>query len=116
MKQALLIAVVSLSLAFTASSAYADKHDGQQREMKADANGDGKVSFEEFKAAHMARIEARFKRKDINQDGFIDASDIKVIKKERHAKKQAKREDDKKALREKYIEEKKKRKKHFYKY
>lgn len=120
MKQTFTMVIVSLSLALTAGSAYAEhhkgEHDGKKHEMKADTNGDGKVSFEEFKAARMANIEERFKRKDINNDGFIDESDIKVIKQEKRAKKQAKQTEDKKALREKYMEERKKRKSHFHKY
>ena len=41
-----------------------------------DANGDGKVSKEEFMAFHQKELEERFKRLDANGDGFVDKSEL----------------------------------------
>jgi len=49
------------------------------RELKADTNQDGKVSYEEFKASHEKRQEAQFKRMDSNGDGFIDEAERKQM-------------------------------------
>ncbi len=42
---------------------------------KMDANQDGRVTFAEFKAAHIRRLEKRFKRMDRNGDGVISRED-----------------------------------------
>lgn len=39
---------------------------------KADTDGDGKVSFEEYKAARLKNIEQQFNNLDVNHDGYID--------------------------------------------
>jgi len=49
------------------------------RELKADTNQDGKISYEEFKASHEKRQEAQFKRMDTNGDGFIDEAERKSM-------------------------------------
>ncbi|MDA1085511.1 MAG: hypothetical protein O2901_00640 [Verrucomicrobia bacterium] len=41
----------------------------------ADADGDGEVTFEEFKTAHLAGLEERFKKMDRNGDGVISPED-----------------------------------------
>jgi hypothetical protein len=41
----------------------------------ADANGDGEVTFEEFKTAHLARLQKRFEKRDRNGDGVISPED-----------------------------------------
>lgn len=57
----------------------ATPHPGQSSHMlKMDANHDGKISRDEFRAAHEKRSEEHFKRMDTNGDGFIDEA-------ERHA-------------------------------
>lgn len=43
--------------------------------LKADADGDGKLSFEEFKAARVRLIEQQFAHMDTNHDGFVDAQE-----------------------------------------
>ncbi|MDP8568156.1 EF-hand domain-containing protein [Methylophilus aquaticus] len=43
--------------------------------LKADADGDGKLSFEEFKAARVRLIEQQFEHLDTNHDGFVDAEE-----------------------------------------
>lgn len=88
--------LVSLLLAFGSATVYANHHEAGEREkteMKADVNNDGKVSYEEFKAAREKHMEEHFKRRDLNGDGFID-------------------EAEKKAAREKWKEHHKEMKKH----
>ena len=88
--------LVSLLLAFGSATVYANHHEvgeTEKTEMKADVNNDGKVSYEEFKAAREKHMEEHFKRRDVNGDGFID-------------------EAEKKAAREKWKEHHKEMKKH----
>jgi uncharacterized membrane protein YebE (DUF533 family) len=47
---------------------------------KSDANQDGKVSYEEFRAAGEKRMEKHFKRLDANGDGFIDQAEKQAVK------------------------------------
>lgn len=44
---------------------------------RADTNHDGKISMDEFKAAHEKRVEEMFKRMDTNGDGFIDKDEMR---------------------------------------
>jgi Ca2+-binding EF-hand superfamily protein len=48
--------------------------------VKADANQDGKVTYEEYRAASEKRIEAQFSRMDLNGDGFIDEAERQALK------------------------------------
>jgi Ca2+-binding EF-hand superfamily protein len=84
--------------------------------MQADTNHDGKVSFEEFKAAHEAAMLERFKSKDVNKDGFIDLEEKVVAQAKQKVEEQAKEEAEAKTSREKYEQERETRKKHFFKY
>jgi hypothetical protein len=43
--------------------------------MKADTNHDGKISWDEFRAASEKRSDELFKRMDTNGDGFIDEAE-----------------------------------------
>lgn len=85
-------------------------------EMKADTNGDNKVSYEEFKAAHEARLKARFERLDINGDGFVDFKEKKIAKQKQHEKEVAEKEALRESIRQELSEERKKRKRHFFKF
>lgn len=114
MKQISLIALVALII--TSANVYADMHETESDVMKADANNDGRVSFDEYKAAHEERMLTRFKRRDVNGDGFIDLAEKQVAKEKKQAKHQADKKAEQQALREKYQNDRKKRKKHFYKY
>jgi Ca2+-binding EF-hand superfamily protein len=42
--------------------------------MKLDTDGDGKVSYEEYRASKEKAHERQFKKMDTNGDGFIDAT------------------------------------------
>ena len=114
MKLICLIALVALI--FTSANVYANMHETDSDIMKVDANNDGRVSFDEYKAAHEERMHTRFKRRDVNGDGFIDLAEKQVAKEKKQAKHQEDKKAEQQALREKYQDDRKKRKKHFYKY
>jgi len=85
MKRSMLYTLLSSVLLVAAVTAYADHHEGaeqesEQHEMKADTNGDGKVSYEEFKAAREKHMQEHFNRRDTNHDGFIDEAERKSAK------------------------------------
>ncbi len=62
------------------SGPHAGGNDGmgghQQMMEQADTNHDGKISHDEFKAAHEKRMEEMFKKLDANGDGFIDKDEM----------------------------------------
>lgn len=75
-------AVATLSLSNVYADDHAQKADGQKSERgwSSDANQDGKVSYEEFRAASEQRMEKHFKRMDANGDGFIDQAEKQAMK------------------------------------
>ncbi len=44
---------------------------------QADTNKDGKVSFDEFKTFHDAKMQEMFKKLDTNGDGFVDKEEAR---------------------------------------
>lgn len=46
---------------------------------KLDTDQDGKISYDEFRAAQEKRAEQHFKRMDANGDGFIDQAEKKAM-------------------------------------
>jgi uncharacterized protein HemX len=99
MKKSMTYLLLSAALALGAVTAYANHHEGgetEKSEMNADANNDGKVSYEEFKNARDKHMEEHFKRRDLNSDGYIDQAEKKAAResgKEHH--KACKRNKDK---------------------
>lgn len=80
MNKTLMAILISGTFATVSFSALANHHEGhkmesEKMEMEADANKDGKISFEEFKAAREKHMEEHFKRRDTNGDGFIDENE-----------------------------------------
>lgn len=80
MSKTLIALLISGTFAAASCSAFADHHEGhktesEKHEMEADTNKDGKISFDEFKAAREKHMEEHFKRRDSNGDGFIDANE-----------------------------------------
>ena len=108
--------LIAMTLLLVFANALAQSNETDNDVMKADANHDGKVSFEEFKAAHEAEMLARFKDKDVNKDGFIDLEEKVVAQEKQKAEEQVKEEAEANSLKEKYAEERDARKKHFFKY
>ncbi len=85
MKKSILMSLLLASFTFLAAPAYSDHHEGEnheteKHEMEADANKDGKISFDEFKAAREKHMEEHFKRRDTNNDGFIDEAEKSAAK------------------------------------
>lgn len=73
MKTKLIIATI-MALGMTA--AFADGHMKDGRMKKADADGDGQVTFAEFEAAQTARIAEQFARMDKDEDGILTADEL----------------------------------------
>jgi hypothetical protein len=61
--------LVAISLLVNAPLAQAES------KMKLDTDGDGKVSYEEYKTSKEKGHERQFKKMDTNGDGFIDADE-----------------------------------------
>ena len=51
-----------------------------EERMKLDSDGDGKVSYTEYRASKEAAHERQFKKMDNNGDGFIDATEKQAQK------------------------------------
>lgn len=87
MKKSIWFVLLSSVLAFGTAGVQAEqhgKHESEKHEMKADVNNDGKVSYDEFKAAREKHMEEHFKRRDSNGDGFIDEAERKAAREKRH--------------------------------
>lgn len=68
-----------------------------EHKMDADTNKDGKISRDEFRAAHEKRSDAMFKRMDTNGDGFIDQNEKKAAGEKMHERREHRREMHEKA-------------------
>ncbi len=80
-----ILGVTATVAALTMGSVYANetaepvKVQKSERGWHADADQDGKISYEEFRAANEKRMEHHFKRMDANGDGFIDQSEKQAM-------------------------------------
>ena len=54
--------------------------EGQVKWLEADADQDGKVSYEEYLAAGNERLKMQFKNSDLNGDGYIDKAETATVK------------------------------------
>lgn len=80
------LGITATIAAFGLGSAYANEagkeaspHKSEHR-LNADVNQDGKVSYEEFRAAGEKRMEKHFKHMDANGDGFIDQTEKQAMR------------------------------------
>ena len=73
--------LLSVAVLFAAQEmAWAEEtHSGDHMNLmeQADTNKDGKVSFDEFKAFHDAKMQEMFKKLDTNGDGFVDKDEAR---------------------------------------
>lgn len=86
-----LLVFSALALAFAASPALADHHEGHKKGgmfEKADVNGDGVVSKEEF----MKSQEERFSKMDANGDGSFTKDEAEAMKKKWAEKRKERKE------------------------
>jgi Ca2+-binding EF-hand superfamily protein len=86
-----IIAVLCLSVPALALAEAGKTCSGKEKKAckyveKMDVNKDGKVSFEEFKAARQAHAKKKFEHLDSNGDGFISKDDKRSKHKKRAAK------------------------------
>ncbi len=95
MKIKQLALVFASVLALSAAQTFATEHESgghesgkhqSGHEMKADADGDGKVSYDEYKVSREKGHERQFKKMDTNGDGYIDASEKQAQKDNMKAK------------------------------
>ncbi len=99
MKIKQLALVFASVLALSAAQTFATEHESEHQsgghesgkhksghEMKADADGDGKVSYDEYKGSREKGHERQFKKMDTNGDGYIDASEKQAQKDNMKAK------------------------------
>jgi hypothetical protein len=97
MKNTLITLAIATGVAISTMSVYANHHEGAKHdhgkwETKADTNQDGKISFDEYKAARDQHMQERFKRKDTNNDGFIDEAERNAAKEKWRSHHQAMKE------------------------
>ena len=71
---------------FSSGSAFANHHEAgevdankEQYKSSADANKDGKITFEEYKMLNENKAKKKFDRMDTNKDGALDDAELKVI-------------------------------------
>lgn len=64
-----------------------------ERFEKADSNKDGKLSFEEFKAAREDQMKQMFQKMDANGDGSLTKEEIRDGMKNRREERRARREE-----------------------
>jgi hypothetical protein len=59
---------------------------------KADTDGDGKISYEEYRASKEKAHERQFKKMDANGDGYIDADEKQAQKDKMRAMRQKRKQ------------------------
>lgn len=67
---------VLLALCFLVAAPFSSA----EEKMKLDADGDGKLSYNEYRASKEKAQERQFKKMDNNGDGFIDADEKQAQK------------------------------------
>jgi hypothetical protein len=85
MKNKLIVLLAACLLAATPFATAEEK-------MKLDADGDGKVSYEEYRMSKEKAHERQFKKMDTNGDGFIDASEKQAQKDKMRAMREKRRQ------------------------
>lgn len=93
------VAVATLAMGSVYANEMAEpaKVQKSERGWQADTDQDGKISYEEFRAANDKRMEHHFKRMDTNGDGFIDQSEKQAMHEKWGAKHKVKGERCQKA-------------------
>ena len=73
------LAVLGLGSVHAADAVKSTEAQKAERGWKPDANQDGRISFEEFRAAGEKRMQKHFGRMDANGDGFIDQAEKQAM-------------------------------------
>ena len=85
MKLKLVLSLLFSAAIFSANIANADHHEGaghgdkEQYKSSADANKDGKLSYDEYKLHNENRYKKKFDHMDANKDGTLDEAELKTI-------------------------------------
>lgn len=79
-------ALLLFAAIFSSGSAFANHHEAgeagakkEQYKSSADANKDGKITYEEYKLHNENKTKKNFDQMDANKDGAIDEAELKVI-------------------------------------
>jgi len=86
MKLNLMSALLLSAAIFSSSVALANHHEAgeagakkEQYKSSADANKDGKITYEEYKLHNENKAKKKFDQMDANKDGALDEAELKVI-------------------------------------
>ncbi len=71
--------VLSTNVAFANHHEGAEGHGKEQYKNSADANKDGKLTYEEYKLHNENRTKKKFDHMDANKDGTLDEAELKAI-------------------------------------
>ena len=79
-------ALLLSAVIFSSNIAFANHHEAgeadankEQYKSTADANKDGKISYEEYKLYNDNKTKKNFDRMDANKDGTLDEAELKVV-------------------------------------
>ena len=86
MKLNLMSALLLSAAIFSSGSALANHHEAgeadankEQYKSSADANKDGKITYEEYKMHNENKAKKKFDQMDANKDGTLDDAELKAI-------------------------------------
>ncbi len=86
MKLKFVLSVLSSATIFSANVALANHHEGghdhgnkEQYKTSADANKDGKLTYDEYRLHNENRSKKKFDHMDANKDGTLDEAELKAI-------------------------------------
>jgi hypothetical protein len=86
MKSQFALCLLATVTIFGANVALANHHEGgeghgntDQYKQSADANNDGKLTYEEYKLHNENRYKKSFEHMDANKDGTLDEAELKAI-------------------------------------
>jgi EF hand len=84
MKSQFALCLLATAAIFSANVALADHHEGdhgnkEKYKTSADANKDGKLTYDEYKLHNEDRYKKKFEHMDANKDGTLDEAELKTI-------------------------------------
>jgi hypothetical protein len=86
------LALLGLGSAQAEDAAKVAETQKSERGLKPDTNQDGRISFDEFRAAGEKRIQKHFEHMDTNGDGFIDQAEKQAMREKWSEKRKVKGE------------------------
>lgn len=96
MKHRLIAITAACVLAAMGATSWSMEDDATEKRQnlleRADANHDGKVSYDEFKTAREQHLQEHFKKMDTNGDGFVDRAEAQKARESMREKMKARME------------------------